>query len=160
MRLYCIPGIRAIASASGRSVPHIIFRTTVRIVLTILVVVLAMAVYWDVEAAFRDHLVGQQIASPTEHTSLFTTAPSALSHRSYACRASPNQSTCPEPKGRIEVAVNVVGRIINAFFEALSWETTVRLPLLSYSHIICPVNNCACTGIRGSCPLYRPGIRI
>ena len=58
--LYCsILGIRAIASASSRSVPHIIFQATVRIVLTILVVVLAVALYWDVEAAFQDHLVGQ-----------------------------------------------------------------------------------------------------
>ena len=57
--LYCIPGIRAIALASGRSVPCIIFQTTVWIVLTILVVFLAMTFYWGVEAAFQDHLVDQ-----------------------------------------------------------------------------------------------------
>ena len=156
--LYRIPGIREIASANGRSVPHIIFQATVWIVLTILVAVLAMAPYWDAEAAFQAHPVGQQIASPTGHTSLFTTAPSVLSHRSYACQASPNQSACPEPKRRIEVAINIVGWIINALFEALSWKTTVRLPLLSYNHTVCSENNCICTGIRDSCPLYRLGV--
>ena len=47
----------------------------------------------------------------------------------HACQVSPNQSVCSGPRGRVDVAVNVVGQIVNAVFEVLSLKTIVRLPL-------------------------------
>ena len=55
---YCIP-TRAIVSASDHSIPRVIFQSTVWIVLTILVPLLAMAFYRDVEAEFQDCLDGR-----------------------------------------------------------------------------------------------------
>ena len=53
------PLTRAIISASDRSIPRVIFQSTVWIVLTIFVPLIAVAFYRDVEAEFKDHLDGQ-----------------------------------------------------------------------------------------------------
>ena len=55
---YCI-STQVIILASDHSIPRVIFQSTVWIVLIILVPLLAVAFYRDVEAEFQDHLDGQ-----------------------------------------------------------------------------------------------------
>ena len=73
--MLCDVSLSVRSSQQAAVVFKVILEVMVRIVLTIIIAPLPLALYRDFKAAFQDHLDGQSISGPIERAPIFTAHP-------------------------------------------------------------------------------------